>query len=135
MTGPEIIKKVKALNLPKDSYVVFGSCPMAMAGIREANDIDMLVSSATFSKLKQMGWKQIQKGPKATPLVFDVFEAHETWDFSAYSPTLNQLLKTATTIDDVPFTALEEVRKWKAASSNPKFQRDVQLIDSYNALK
>lgn len=41
MTGQEIIAKVKKLKLPKNSYVVFGSGPLAAAGIREADDIDM----------------------------------------------------------------------------------------------
>jgi hypothetical protein len=44
MTGQDIINKVKPLNLPKGQYVVFGSCPMALAGLREAGDIDMLVT-------------------------------------------------------------------------------------------
>lgn len=44
MTREEIILKVKKLRLPEDSYVVFGSCPLATARIREADDIDLLDS-------------------------------------------------------------------------------------------
>ncbi|MBI3626670.1 hypothetical protein HY224_01340 [Candidatus Uhrbacteria bacterium] len=64
MNKDEIIAKVKALNLPKNSYIVFGSCPLAIAGLREANDIDLLVSEEIFLKLKTVGWRETLKKPK-----------------------------------------------------------------------
>jgi hypothetical protein len=131
MTGQQIIEKVKALGLPEDEYVVFGSCPMALAGIREAQDIDMLVSPALFKKLAQDGWQPLQKAAKDIPLTFGDFEAHANWDFSSYAPTLEQLLATAQVVEGVPFAALAEVRKWKASSGRPKDLVDVALIDNY----
>ena len=131
MTKEEIIAKVKTLDLPKDSYVVFGSGPLALAGIREANDIDLLVSKGAFTQLQKAGWRELHKGPNDDPLVHDVFEAHQHWDFSPYSPTLEHLLTSATVVDGVPFASLEEVRKWKATSDNPKYLRDLNLIDNY----
>ena len=131
MTKEDIITKVKMLNLPKNSYIVFGSCPMAALGIREANDIDLLVSQEIYETLKSDGWKKIDKGPKDKPLVCDVFEAHNNWDFSSYSPTLIELLANAVEIDDVPFASLDDVRKWKVASGRPKDVVDIKLIDNY----
>ena len=131
MTKEEIIAKVKLLNLPKDSYVVYGSCPLAVAGIREAKDIDMIVSEEVFEELKGKGWTQLHKGPNDNPLTHDVFDAHTNWDFSPYSPTLQHLLENATVIDGIPFASLEEVRKWKAASGGPKNLADMKLIDEY----
>jgi hypothetical protein len=129
MTGQEIIAKVKTLNLPNGSYIVFGSCPLAVAGIREANDIDMLVTEAVSNSLKQKGWQQIDKGKNDKPLVYDVFEVHKSWSFSSYNPTLEHLLKTATFVDGIPFASLEEVRRWKLASGRAKHLKDVKLID------
>ncbi len=131
MKKEEIIGKVKALHLPEGSYVVFGSCPLAIAGIREANDIDLLVSKETLAKLREDGWQELRKGPKDIPLTYSVYEAHDNWDFTVYSPTLSQLLSTATAIDGVPFASLEEVRKWKVASGSPKHLADVELIDRH----
>lgn len=133
MTKQEIITKVKALNLPKGGYIVFGSCPMALAGIRESSDIDMLVSPQLFSELKNQGWKVLQKGPKDNPLVKDDFEAHPNWNFSKYKPTLAHLLSSAQIVDGVPFASLGEVRKWKSASGRPKDLKDIELIDKYLA--
>ncbi len=106
MPREQIIAKVKELNLPKGSYVVFGSCPLAVAGIREANDIDLLVSEEVFAQLRGAGWQEKDKGPKDKPLAFDCFEAHQNWDFSPYSPTLKQLLASATEVDGITFASL-----------------------------
>ena len=131
MTKQEIIDKVKTLNLPPGSYIVFGSCPLAAAGLREANDIDMVVSEEVLDSLRRAGWEEIDKGKDDKPLAYDVFEAHSNWNFSSYSPKLEQLLKTADIFDGVPFASLAEVKKWKAASGRPKDLRDLALIDNY----
>ena len=131
MTGGEIIARMKKLNLPTGSYVLFGSCPLALAGIREANDIDLLVSGELFAELKKAGWQERRKSADDIPLVHDIFAAHENWDFSLYSPTLRHLLASASVKDGIPFASLPEVRKWKVASGHAKHLADVALIDAY----
>lgn len=131
MIKEEIITKVKTLNLPKGSFVVFGAAPLAVLGIREANDIDLLVSSETYKKLKNSGWKELPKGPNDIPLVYDVFEAHDNWNFSPYSPKLEHLLASAIEFEGVLFASLNEVRKWKSVSGRPKDLLDLKLIDQY----
>src|SRR3990167_4573208 len=131
MTKEEIIAKVRSLNLPKGSYVVFGSCPMAFAGIREANDIDLLVSPEVFEELKQAGWQKVDKGLKDKPLAHDVFEAHQNWLFSSYSPTLTEMLERASEKEGVTVASLEDVRKWKIASGRPKDLKDLELINKH----
>lgn len=135
MNKDEIIKKVKSLKLKEGSYVVFGSGPMAAAGIRNANDIDLYVTTEVLESLKNQGWKMQIKGPGDNPLTFDCFEAHDNWNFSSYSPTLDKLLRNAITIEGVSFASLEDVRKWKTDSDNPKYVTDVKLIDEYLSKK
>lgn len=106
---------------------------MAAAGIRQSNDIDMLVSQQVFDNLKRQGWVEKNKGPKDNPLAHDVFEVHTKWDFSSYKPTLVNLLASADIIDGVPFASLEEVLKWKEASGRPKDLKDIDLINAYLA--
>lgn len=131
MTGKEIIKKVKELNLEPGSYIVFGSCPMALAGIREAGDIDFLANAEVRARFEKEGWKEVDKGPNDKPLTKDDYEIHDHWEFSSYKPTLEHLLASATVVDDVPFASLEEVRKWKQSSGRPKDLKDIELIDAY----
>lgn len=131
MTAQDIISAVKSLHLPDKSYVVFGSCPMALAGIRESSDIDMLITPDLFTDLLKRGWKKHRKAPGDEPIVYGVFEAHDKWNFSSYKPTLDQLRASATIVDGVPFAALEEVKKWKMSSARPKDLKDVELINQY----
>ncbi len=131
MTLHEIITKVKTLHFPEGSYIVFGSCPMAAAGLREAGDIDMLVTKELFNELKQSGWTELVKNENDRPLTMGDFEAHYAWDFSSYKPTLEQLLLTADVIDGIPFASLLEVRKWKLSSGRPKDFDDIKLIDNH----
>jgi len=133
MTGKEIIAKVKVLKLPAQSFIVFGSCPLSVVGIREANDIDLLVSAEVFQSLESAGWQQVDKGPDDKPLVFEDFEAHPNWDFSTYNPTLPELLSRAMVVDGIPFASIEDVRQWKAASGRPKDIVDIERIDAYLA--
>ena len=134
MQKEEIISNVKTLNLPPNSYIVFGSCPLAIAGLRKAKDIDLLVSRKVFEKLKRDGWQEMRKSPNDKPLVLGVFEAHKNWNFSSYSPTLKHLLASATVIDGIPFASLEEVKKWKKASGRPKDLADIELINKYKKM-
>jgi hypothetical protein len=134
MNKDEIISKVKSLGFLAGSYIVFGSAPLAIAGLREANDIDLLVSNELFENLKSRGWKELDKGGNDKPLVHDVFEAHNSWNFSSYSPTLEQLLKSSDVIDGIPFASIEEVRKWKLSSGRPKDLADIKLI-AINTIK
>lgn len=133
MTKDEIVTKVKSLNLPMGSYIVFGSCPMTAAGLREANDIDLLVSEEVFAKLQKAGWQILDKGSNDNPVVSGVFEAHPHWNFSSYKPTLKHLLTSADSIDGIPFASLKEVREWKVSSGRPKDLADIKLIDKYLA--
>lgn len=130
MNAAEIIKKVKSLDFEPGTYIVFGSCPMALAGLREANDIDLLVNDDVFKELRKHGWKEIVKSRNDKPLVNGEFEAHRRWDFSSYKPTLAQLIYTGSVVDGVAFASLMEVRKWKQASGRPKDIADLKLIDN-----
>lgn len=133
MTGREIVEKVKLLNLEPGTYLVFGSGPLAAAGIREAGDIDLYVTPEVLQRFIDEGWEKMFKGPRDEPYVKDMYEAHANWDFSPYAPSLGDLLKSAWSVDGVDFVSLEEVRKWKLASGGAKNLADVEMIDGYLA--
>jgi hypothetical protein len=127
----QIITAVKSLNLPAGSYIVFGSCPLAAAGIRESSDIDLVVSHEIFDALCAAGWQRHDDKGTVQSCTQGPFDVHTGWDFGTYNPTLADLLKTANLIDAVPFASLSEVREWKSVSARPKDLVDVALIDDY----
>lgn len=45
------LAELKKLNLPKDKYAIFGSGPLAINGIRDSDDIDIIVKSEVWDEL------------------------------------------------------------------------------------
>lgn len=44
----EIINKIKSLNLPEDQFCIIGSASLAIHGIRDYTDIDLLVTQSLY---------------------------------------------------------------------------------------
>jgi hypothetical protein len=131
-----IIKEIKALNLPNGEYLVFGSAPMGIHGIRNIHDIDILVSPNLYQQLKKRGWQEKKwKSSGSKYLAYKNIEAGSNWDYGIYHPTLESLLKTADIFDGIPFANLKEVIKWKMAFGRDKDKKDIQLIKTFLACK
>lgn len=129
MNLDDIVKTVKALGLPEGSYIVYGSGPLALHKIRNVNDVDMLVTKELKARLKSSGWEQVDKGPNDNPVTNGIVEAHDSWSFCDYSPTLTELLSRADIYSGVAFASLEDVLKWKLASpTSDKNLKDIESI-------
>jgi hypothetical protein len=129
-----ITEKVAQLNLPENSYVVFGSCVMQMFGIREARDIDIVVTPEVFEKFKVSGnWRVVQNDGFET-LEKDEFDLTISWDHPEGLPNVEELLNEATVIDGVPCVMLERVASWKREQKRDKDLRDLELISSISTL-
>lgn len=102
---------------------------MTPAGLRESNDIDLLISASLRSQLIDRGWTVHEGRDGDEPIAHDVFDAHTNWRIGSYDRSLEDLLKEATVIDGIAFAALKEVRNWKAALGRPKDLMDIELID------
>ncbi len=125
-----IIQKVKELDLPDGSFVVVGSGTMAAFGIREPNDLDLVVSPEVYEKLKQEGWEQ--KFRYGTSFLGkNVYEIWLMWDSENNEPNLKDLLKNAHIIDGVPFVNIRRLMEWKKRKGRDKDLTDVELIKDY----
>lgn len=135
MNRKELVEKLKALGLPMGSFVVFGSGPLAAAGIRETNDIDLLVNGRLYAHMKENGWSEKLGANGEHMLENGDFEVSRSWKFGPYNPHFSDLYTAADIFDGIPFVNLHEVRTWKIQSSRPKDRRDIELIDRYMAKK
>lgn len=131
----DIIRKVKSLNLPLGEYAVFGSGPLVIRGIREAHDIDVVVTPELYQKLKKEGWKEKVWEGGGKHLAKGVFEVTTKWGCGEYNPAIDQLIDEAEIMDEIPFVRLEEVLKWKQAFGREKDKRDIQLIEDFLSKK
>jgi len=65
------LNELKKLNLPKGKYALFGSSPMAIRGIKENSDIDIIVKEDLWNFLKQK-YKVIRKKSELRKEGYDV---------------------------------------------------------------
>lgn len=129
-----VLHTVKALNLPLGEYLVIGSGAMAVRGIREAKDIDLLVSHNLYTKLIDDGWDEREVHPGYKVIEKDRIEASpDIITLENYQPDTIALMREAETIEGVPFMSLEELKKFKQALGRDKDKADILLIDAYLA--
>ena len=125
----EVVKKVKQINIKKDSYIVYGSGTIELHRIRSVGDVDMLVTKKLKRSLKSSGWQELRKGPNDNPVTDGLVEAHDSWSFCNYNPSLVELLSRADVYDGVAFASLDDVLKWKLASpTSDKNEKDIESM-------
>lgn len=131
----DIVAKVKELDLPYGQYVVFGSGPLAVHGIRETRDVDLFVTTELYSQLKDQGWEEKEWELGGTYLSKDIYEVDDSWSYGNYNPKPEEIIAIAEIHKGVPFAPLTEVLKWKQAFGRPKDLEDIELIQAYQKKK
>ncbi|MFB6212754.1 MAG: hypothetical protein ABEI53_03005 [Candidatus Magasanikbacteria bacterium] len=127
-----IFEKVKNLNLPEGEYVVVGSGVLGALGLREVNDIDILVSERLLKKFRNKeGWGEERKFEEDKLFLnkdgIDIF-SQLSWE--DYSTTREEAIETARIINGVPFLNIEETIKFKEALGREKDKKDIELLKS-----
>ena len=135
MNGPDLIKNVKALNLPLGQYIVVGGGILSVLGLRDSKDIDITVSGKVFESLKEQEWEETDGPEGRKKLVSKTVEVFQDFKCGDYRPETADLIANAQIIDGVPFLKLEELLKFKKILRREKDLKDISLIESYIAHK
>lgn len=126
-----IIERMKELDLPKGQYVIIGSGPMDVLGIRQAHDIDIAVMPELFKTLHTSGeWEEEERYGKIF-LMRDGLDINPELSWSDYPTTTAEAIASALVIDGVPFMNLEELKRFKTALGREKDKADITLIEAY----
>lgn len=130
-----VIDQIKNLDFPIGQYVVVGSGIMAMYGLKQARDVDIVVSPNLFEKCEREGWEQIpytytDKLEKHY-LQKDPVELYLDVNHGKFRPTFDELLNRAETFDRIPFISLEDLLKFKRSYNRPKDHADIKLIEDF----
>jgi hypothetical protein len=126
-----IIERMKKLNLPQGQYVIIGSGPMDVLGIRQAHDIDIAVMPELFKTLRASGeWKEEERYGKIF-LMRDGLDINPELSWSDYPTTTAEAIASALVIDGISFMNLEELKRFKTALGREKDKADVTLIEVY----
>ena len=135
-----IIDIVKALNLPRGEYAVFGSALMEIYGLRDSGDVDFIVTRKLFDELLTTeSWKKFQypNGDWALKFVgggergIDV-AFHDCAEMpSCDEKSIRAMISRAVEIDGVMFTSWDDILSWKKNYARPKDLKDVELIEEF----
>ena len=130
MDNKELFQKVKDLNLPLGEYAIFGSGPMGIRGIREMNDIDIIVTQKLWNIFTGNSEWELRQGNGS----YGLANRHlgiETWKDWGPGWDVEKLIQEAEIINDLPFVKLEKMIKWKKISGRDKDLKDLELIKDW----
>lgn len=120
----EQLAELEKLDLPKDKYAIFGSGPLAIRGVRDSEDIDIIVKPELWEEL-------IQKYPleKDTLIKIGPIEIYKNW--SPWFKDTNKLIDDADIFENHRFVKLKYVLIWKRAFNREKDKKDIRAIEKY----
>lgn len=137
----EILEKVKVLNLPDKQFVVMGGAVLELKGIRKAEDIDIIVTSDLFERLKMDPvWEYKSEIGSLGNVTVESLDNHK--GVSLYSQIygggdIDYFRKNPNRIEEIQgiyFVSLANLLEVKSGSWNrDKDKRDVELIKNYFA--
>lgn len=122
------LEELKDLNLPHGTFAIFGSGPIAIRGLRDSHDLDIIVKDHVYKKLCDAYPNQAKTSPFAFIQIGNI-EIGNQWLNS--SEHINEMIDTAEIIDGFPFVQLHYVLAWKKQMGREKDLKDVVLIEEY----
>jgi hypothetical protein len=123
----EKFEALRALDLPIGQYVVTSSGPMGVRGIREIDDIDLMVDDELWIQLVDR-YGISEDGTRTE--VIEGIEAfrEESFPRDPTVPSVADQIAHADMIDGLPFARLDDVIALKQAKGRPKDKQDIALI-------
>lgn len=134
MQTMNVIEEVRKLDLPPREYLVLGSGILGALGIREIGDIDLLVTSQVFDKLRDAGWTYDEieiEGKIREHLSKGDVEVYRDFWYGGNHSAPGELIASPQVIDGIPFLPIHKLAEIKRVLARPKDLRDLELIDSY----
>ena len=134
MEFDSLLKDLKKLNLPKNEFAIFGSGPLAIRGIRDSRDLDIIVKPELWNNLaKKYKIEKFKVEPKKQFIKIGEIEIYPDW--LPWLKNTENLIDTADFINEVPYVKLKYVIKWKEMFNREKDKKDIELIEKWLKLK
>ena len=128
-SAARLLDKLRALDLPRGDYAVFGSGPLAAHGlIGEVGDLDVVARGGAWERAKGLGL--VRTAPEGDPVVrlegdaIEIYGGWLGWDIDA-------LIDNAEIIDGLSFARLEDVLAFKRYVGRLKDITHIRLIEEH----
>lgn len=120
----ELLNEFQNLDLSDGEYAIFGSGPLAVRGLREAGDLDIVVTDSLYQKLKEK-YPEKEKGT----IKLGKIEIISPQNSIIENP--QGIIKRAELIKGLRFVRLEDIIVWKKKMGREKDFKDIKLIEEY----
>lgn len=126
-----LLSKFRELNLSIGEYVIFGSGPLCVRGLKDWTDIDVVVLPEIYDNFKNnVDWQiKIFENSGIEYLIKGKIEMMKDWWPEQWD--IKKLIEGADTIDGLAFVKLEEVLRWKKMMNREKDSKDIEVIENY----
>ncbi len=127
------LDELKKLNLPEDEFVVVSSGALAVRRIREAKDLDVIVTEKLWNKLIQK-YQVILQGD-VERIQFDadieILNPKQSLFGNSEIVPIDEMFEQADVFDGIRFINLDHLRKIKLSMGREKDLKDIELMDAY----
>lgn len=142
----KIAKIVKNLSFSQSEYILIGGAALAIRGIKETSDIDILVSKSLLEKLKKENenlkdedkyWvyhPRIIASEEAGLIHKSEYTVIELYpSIACDTVSFTELKNNQEIIDDIPVAHLTDIIKIKEFYNREKDKKDIELVRRYLA--
>ncbi|WP_336041424.1 zinc ABC transporter substrate-binding protein [Acinetobacter dispersus] len=123
-----LVSQLISLNLPTDQYVVVGGGVLTIHGVRETEDIDLVVTPDLFNKLK-LTWTQKIRPNGKLGLYKECFEAYLDVNCGICEKSFQALFENSNLIEGIHFIDLPTLAEFKRSYGREKDLHDLKLIE------
>ena len=128
-----MFEELDALEFPKDEYVIVGSGPLGVRGIREIRDLDIVVSNKLWKRLSEK--YPIVDGDPGTKKMY-ISKSIEILGGPSFisdgqTPTVEEMIKSAEVINGYPFMSLNYTIIFKLKRGRDKDLEDLVLLEEW----
>lgn len=128
----KFINELVALNLDPDQFVIFGSSPLLVHGLRATvHDLDVVARGEVMAWVRQTGTPDVgtYSGDPVWHLCRGRLQFSAGWITSLWSP--DDLIDSAEIIGGLRFARLRDVLQYKMELRRPKDLVDIARIQAY----
>lgn len=127
----DLLAALRSLQLPAGDYAVFGSGPLIVRGIIEAdNDLDVLCRGEAWTRATEIG--DLVYLPEHDVEVVSFFggaiTAGPRWAIGEFDT--DELIDSAEILEGLPFVQLKHVVRYKEIAARPKDLAHLRLLET-----
>lgn len=125
----DLFAALRSWQLPAGDYAVFGSGPLIVRGIIEAdNDLDVLCRGAAWARAIEIGDLVYlpEHDIEVVSLLGGAITFGTSWAIGEFDP--DELIDSAEIIEGLPFVRLKDVVRYKEIAARPKDLAHLRLL-------